>query len=805
MMRSAIAILLALGCLAAQGGEASFVARPQASRSGDKSVVSFEVSGKTDVAVYVLDARGKVVRHLAAGVLGGKNPPPEPLKPGFSQSISWDGKDDAAKSAAGGPFKVRVALGMKPEFDLTIGHNPGCVTGGMSMNRIAGFGVGPDGTLYVITKLIGFGSGSSHASIKAFDRDGKYLRTVAPYPANMPEEKLKGVKRLQTAPGRRVPFVYNAETRALLPGLGENGLNRLVVTPGGRLIFRGTMGIARDNKRYSRLVSIRTDGSIPEEPLMDRLDSRVLALSPEGKTLYGSDKSTVKGLKLNGGEVSTLISSGISEAGSMSVDGRGNIYVAEKARGRVAVFRPDGAPLGELKTALPMSVAVHPKTGAVYVVGGQKANELSKFASWKSAKPAATAVLSPVKGKRALRRLALDSSAEPSVLWLANDKSMLRVEDRGSAFGKPSGLADNRGSIKPTDLFVLNGKLHVYSQRGYAGPWVYDARTGAGFRHKTPKGPPYIGNLLQGGPDGNYYVLKGKAGLARYDWLQKPLPFAGDKGGMITGLGNTRTRARGMDIDLQGNIYVLRQKGTEEKCGDANAVAKFGPDGKAINRNLVDSEIRSLNSVRVDPAGNIYLALGARPGGKMLPPHLEGQLPDSEKDPDAESGHNYYPLMYGCIVKFGPDGGKISRSADGKEIAYAWKKKAFIKGAEWSFFGASLVPVFTHGGMTPNICACESPRFDVDGFGRSFFGDACGFRVGVLDSAGNLIKWFGDYGNQDSAGPKSAVPVPAIPIGWVHGVAVDEGATACFIGDRLNQRVVRVKLGYAAEQICPLP
>ena len=102
--------------------------------------------------------------------------------------------------------------------------------------------------------------------------------------------------------------------------------------------------------------------------------------------------------------------------------------------------------------------------------------------------------------------------------------------------------------------------------------------------------------------------------------------------------------------------------------------------------------------------------------------------------------------------------------------------------------------------MKPNICACESPRFDVDGFGRSFFGDACGFRVGVLDSAGNLIRWFGDYGNQDSAGPKSAIPEPEIPIGWVHAVAVDD--EACFIGDRLNQRVVRVKLGYAAEETC---
>jgi hypothetical protein len=413
-------------------------------------------------------------------------------------------------------------------------------------------------------------------------------------------------------------------------------------------------------------------------------------------------------------------------------------------------------------------------------------------------------MLGTVKGKGPERRLALDASAQPPVLWVANDKSILRVEDKGDGFGKPVGLTDNKGSVKPTDLFVLDGKVHVYSQRGYAGPWVYDARTGKRVRQRLPKLAPYVGFILQGGADGKYYTLVSGGKLQRYEPGPRPkeLPFAGGKS--IGGMGNTRTRARGMDIDRHGNIYVLRQKGREEKCGDANAVAKFGPDGKELNRSLVDSDIRNLNSVRVDSRGNIYLALGVRPGGKMLPPYLEGQLPNSAKDPDAESGHNYYPLMYGCIVKFSPEGGKIAKEGEGTEMTYAWDKKAFVTGAEWSFFGASLVPVFTHGGMKPDICACESPRFDVDGFGRSFFGDACGFRVGVLDSAGNLIRWFGDYGNQDSAGPKSAVPTPELPIGWVHAVAVDENAQACFIGDRLNQRVVRVKLGYAAEATCEM-
>ena len=45
------------------------------------------------MAVTVEDAQGKIIRHLAAGVLG-KNPP-EPLQPNsLAQSLTWDGKDD---------------------------------------------------------------------------------------------------------------------------------------------------------------------------------------------------------------------------------------------------------------------------------------------------------------------------------------------------------------------------------------------------------------------------------------------------------------------------------------------------------------------------------------------------------------------------------------------------------------------------------------------------------------------------------------------------------------------------------------
>ena len=70
--------------------EVQFVGSPSVTRSGGKTAVSFSMKKPTNVEVSILDAKGKVVRHLAAGVLGGKNPPPAPLKVGLSQEIEWD-------------------------------------------------------------------------------------------------------------------------------------------------------------------------------------------------------------------------------------------------------------------------------------------------------------------------------------------------------------------------------------------------------------------------------------------------------------------------------------------------------------------------------------------------------------------------------------------------------------------------------------------------------------------------------------------------------------------------------------------
>ena len=113
-------VIVLIAILASVITAASFTNPPQVTSNNGQLSVSFTVSASTDVEVAVIDASGNIIRHLAAGVLGGQYPPPAPLSPGFSQNISWDGKDDYGNPAGSGPFDIRVRLGVVPKFVFSI-------------------------------------------------------------------------------------------------------------------------------------------------------------------------------------------------------------------------------------------------------------------------------------------------------------------------------------------------------------------------------------------------------------------------------------------------------------------------------------------------------------------------------------------------------------------------------------------------------------------------------------------------------------------------------------------------------------
>jgi len=64
-----LASIACLSCVLCGAAEALLTAPPKAAKSGDATTITFNVLKSTYVEVAVLNAKGEVVRHLAAGAL----------------------------------------------------------------------------------------------------------------------------------------------------------------------------------------------------------------------------------------------------------------------------------------------------------------------------------------------------------------------------------------------------------------------------------------------------------------------------------------------------------------------------------------------------------------------------------------------------------------------------------------------------------------------------------------------------------------------------------------------------------------
>jgi len=123
-----LAILLTLICVLlsrepVSAGEA-FALKPSVELANGQATLKFAAAAPIDVEVAIVDAQGMIVRHLAAGALGGEQAPPAPLVRGLSQRLTWDGLDDDGQRARGGPFSFRVRTGMGVKLDAVAGGDP---------------------------------------------------------------------------------------------------------------------------------------------------------------------------------------------------------------------------------------------------------------------------------------------------------------------------------------------------------------------------------------------------------------------------------------------------------------------------------------------------------------------------------------------------------------------------------------------------------------------------------------------------------------------------------------------------------
>jgi len=480
-----MATVLAIGMAAAlaAGSGAGFADGPTARAETDSVRIAFTLSAATDVAVDVLDARGRVVRHLGAAALGADDPAP-PFRKGLAQSILWDRTDDAGKAVPKGTYRARVRLGLGVAFDRSLGWTD---VPPLRYDTVCGLAVGPDRSLYVIaTSGLPPAAGRTESRLCVVSPDGRYLRTLSPYPADADPKTLRGVDFFKAAPGHLTPRVYDRVCASVLPHVRALARQTMQVTRDGRLVF--VNGWATELYRFGprSLMIMNTDGSIPRAringpaivPKGIQAGFPHVALSPDEKTAYVTglhfgeyvrrphqvvyrmglgldDKSEVffgrSGERLKGDE-------GLDRPRGIATDRDGNVYVSDYGNDRIVVLSPAGKLIGEIPIKGPDTLAVHPKTGSVYALSmtGGKTYKLVRIAGLKDRRVTAELDLAPYRGVVNPEThvvyhpvIALDHYGERPVIYLGYPSDWARA--------RVLRIVDSGAALEPGDVSVFAG------------------------------------------------------------------------------------------------------------------------------------------------------------------------------------------------------------------------------------------------------------------------------------------------------------------------------------------------------------
>ncbi len=706
-----LAATLLLAPAVAGAGEAvpvRFSAGPAAARAGKGARITFAVSAPTDVEVAVLDAKGEIVRHLAAGVIGGKGTPPKPLKAGLAQKLEWDGKDDAGKAAAGAPFKVRVRAGMRPQADGFLLENPA------STGTIRFLAVGPKGSLYLFhhdpTTVGHWGS----LKLKVLGRDGTHQRAIMPFPADAPAEKLKPLGVFRTDSGDVVPHVRHLLRISVYPSLVWNcPAQHPVVESTGRVhwLVLGPAIASLDpdgGAPYDSVVGPKLLADVPGLTMANMWFTRhsrpALALSGDAKYIYISGLTTGNPKKKTLAAVPCVFRVDLetrSKAGvflgKLGKPGRekeqltaprgvavakGLVYVADSAAGRVAVFKEaDRSYVGEIKVKEPDSIGVDPATGAVYVCSleDKKAPDLIKFEGYKTGKELYRLKLPACRHARDLNyphRISIDASAKPVRIYMPTVRysrapQLLAIEDAGGKFvmkGDPRDLK-TPWAEGPRDISVdrVRGELYVKS---HVEKWYrIDEKTGklkGELRLGGMARAASMGTQLVPGPDGELFSYSWSYhGLRRFDHAGKPLNWPGQKSNLLPIPGLMCFQLRNLALSRMDELFIVPpriwKKGPRASNPPTNdnttSVNVMGPDGK-IKRTVVWQCYKG-DIIRLDSEGNIYLATMVKPKDRRWPEFFDGKVKPPPAKTGAHTDSYYYSYMYGSIVKFPPEGGAI--------------------------------------------------------------------------------------------------------------------------------------------------
>ncbi|PCJ59055.1 MAG: hypothetical protein COA79_11900 [Planctomycetota bacterium] len=838
-----ITLLLSASLYAA---DVAWKTKPTMTKKGNTWEINFSISTATDVEVAILDSKGKVVRHLAAGVLGPKAPAPL-KKDSLSQKLIWDGNDDYETKVAG-ECTLRVRAGMGVKLVNIVGGDPYAFyskdmgQGDHAAWKIMGLEVKSDGTVYITGNINHYGP----AVVRRYDAEGKYLQTVYPAPAGKKFEQIKGWGAHQREDGSSVFKYHNIDSISLSnTGItGDRAFFGSLLPSGGKdsLYFIG--------KKFN-LIKVNTDGTIPENPnsegflvndpiIGDKakrptwhvLGTPFTAPSADGKYFYlsgvfkdGKRKRSwtrAKNIETTGfwrdgqiykvdsktrkaevffaldkksviGDMKSRGTSPIADDKTapfaalqgIAIDAKNNVFICDRQNKRILILDKDAKKIREIPAEYPDAIAVDPNSKALYYTT-RKGNYHKK---------------SPLYLYK-IRDWTKDKGASVSKLL---DTSVGTYRSRSYL-----GVTTFKGKARVWVAYVTL-PVRIYEDTGNKLELVKD------FYKVGTQRILDMQHMIVDPKNEDVYLSESWGYLFRLDNWSKP-EFKKCEMDITSRRGKKNSNsALGFAIDPRKNLFYMR--------GDRTPLYRMKWEGGKFVPAPAGSHIVTTQYYN---DWRIHLGHGER--GLAVAPDGGIGILASHKRNDYSGPLAFYasdtkkaPWKEVPFVKFGtkPISAGIKFDAKGNMYVGLWSSKtkplpgtmgkdsqllrsfgkiykykptgSLLKGNLYPTEpeGSSKVYEVHFGSISRGMA--RTAFFGVDPYGQIYYPSSLLSRVTVMDNEGNQIIRFGTWGNRDSMGGLKGDLVPTKDIPMAYPSSVDVTDDYIYVSDLVNARVLRLK------------